>query len=559
MSRSNIHYEILGRIGRSWTIIEVGPDRDLVTKKAEKLWDSGKYTGIRIMKESYDLSDKSFGSIEIFARGANKKMSKYDESTRVSPCLSPDQLYSTDGRRSIWELMSNTLEEWHLTPTELLHNLEHYYKLNDSGTKLQNAVQRVAISQGSEDGSIQERMRKLFQVIDQAINLVNSLADTIPTLEAGRLNPLIAKIEGEKNRKFLLAISISEYLRPAVTLEDKFGRVVAILNDKRPDWVVGVMDQLIAEFFQHKKLLPSIMGPQPNRAQFMIFLAEFQAGNLAAYCIDNDIKKTSLELLKLDEFLLNDQLDETKRILVARLKEEIESPKALIDGAVIEKLQSLKAISEKITTIEMDVTVKDALRDALKDRSGRMVNSQSIGDYLVDCGGPAEKIEGLLEIANNAIGSAPKRTVANFLLPILETQDSEAYFLALNDNPIDRLKELTNLQQKVKKSELNAMHTRKVVEVFDGFARIIADKTQLFKKVMGMKESVVDKIYRLLHMLVDGYFPDGKCRDEVAEALKILMREQDFMLALATGFGSNDAQMALEEFKMLLLEAGISE
>ena len=559
MARTNVHYEIMGRVGRSWTILEVVPDRKVATDKAEKLWDSGRFTGIRVAKETYDQSQQSFGSIDIFTRGSTRKASKYDETGKVSPCLSPDQLYSIDGRRSIWELMSNTLEEWHLTPTELLHNIDHYYRLNDSGTRLQNAVQRVAISQGSEDGSIQERMRKLFMVIDLAVSAMKEVQDDIPTLEAGRLNPLIARIEKSKNRKFLLTISIAEYLRPAVTLEDKFGRIVAILNDKRPKWVIEIMDQLIAEFLQHKKLLPSIIGPLQNRGQFLLFLVEFQSGNLAELQDELELNKISPDLVKLGSFLSGGLLEETRRFLVTRLIDEIESPKSLNDGSLADKLFCLKTINEKIDAIDLDVTVKDNMRHALRDRAGRMVNSQTIGDFLSECQGPHEKISGLIGIANNTVGKAPKRSIVNFLMPILENQDSEAYFLALNDHPVDRLKEITGLQGQIKASELDSMHKRKLIEVFDQFATIISDKTELLKKVMGIKESVVDKVHRLLDMLIEGYFPDGKCRDDVADTLKVLMRDQQFMLALASGFGANDAQKALTDFKLLLVEAGISD
>jgi len=156
-----VHYEILGRRSTSWTILEVIDDRSSATEKAEQLWNTRGYKGIRVLKETYNKQNHEFTSVEILSRGSVGKTSKYDETGTISPCLSPDDLYSPDGLRSIWQLLGNTLKDWRITPTELLHNLEHYYKLYNFGDKLQNAVQRTAVSFEDTEGSIQDRMKKL--------------------------------------------------------------------------------------------------------------------------------------------------------------------------------------------------------------------------------------------------------------------------------------------------------------------------------------------------------------------------------------------------------------
>ena len=178
----NIHYEVLGRRGGGWTILEVTKDRQAAIDYAETLWKNKQYTGLRVLKESFDKAENEITSVEIFTRGSTHKKSKYDESGSISPCLSPDDLYGPDGRRSIWDLMHASLTEWRITPTELLHSLDHYYKLYNAGTRLQNAVQRTAVSFETEQGSIQERMRKIYKVIDLSIDIMKATKERFRSL-----------------------------------------------------------------------------------------------------------------------------------------------------------------------------------------------------------------------------------------------------------------------------------------------------------------------------------------------------------------------------------------
>lgn len=559
-STSKSHFEILSRSGGKsrWDLIEVLDERKAASARAEELWVSKRFSGLKVVKESYDSVTRSYNSLEIFSRGASRKVSKYDESGKVAPCLSPDQLYLPAGRSSIRELLSQSLDEWNLTPTELLHSLDHYNRLNDSGTRLQNAVQRAAIAQ-SDGSSVQERMRHLYRVIDQTIAIAKQTAQDLPSLESGRLKPLIKAFGEEKNRGFMLSIAVTRYLRPAVTLEDKFGRVVALLNVKHPRWVISALDQFLAEFLAMKKLLPAMFGPQKDRRAFMVLLAEFQAGCLDVKRKSMGIHQLMPDLLRLDVFLGEDRLPLTREALLERLREEISSSAPVCDGDLADKLMGLKEINQIITRVDLDSATREALKEALNDRSSRMVNSQSIGEFLQGFKFPDAKVRGLINVVNSSIGKTAQRTAGNFIVPVLDTPDNEAWFLAIGSNPVERLKLLSAIGKEVENSLLLDMHKRHVITQLDKFSRIIAKKTNLLKKVLSVEEDVIAKVERLLGMMADGYFPLGSVHNEAEQKVRSLMSHPDFMYALATGFGQPNAADALRDFRAKLVLAGISE
>lgn len=554
----NVHYEILGRRGAgSWTIVDVIKVRKEATEKAQSLWDGKRYSGIRIVKETYNKFNHDFSSVEIFTRGSSGKKSKYDQSGKISPCLTPDDLYSPDGRRSIWELLGNTLTDWRITPTELLHSLEHYYKLYNLGTKLQNAVQRTAISFEDEEGSIQQRMRKIYKVIDASIEIMKANQDALPSLEMGRLKPVIEDLEKKSNKRFLLLSSIVEYLRPAITLSDKFGRVAVFLSGTRPKWVMEILDQLMAEFLMHNSVLDGLLGEKADRGAFMIEIAHLQTGRLADLAAGHWDFDFTEEALRLNGYLADGLLPSTAHVLFERLKLEICSSQAIREDGLIPQLKALHELGLIVAKLQKDVHALDSISEDLTARAGRLINSQSVGDLIDSISNPIDQVHALLDLEAVTIGMSNKRTVANFILPILWRPDHEPFFMGLDNQPLARMNELVTLQAKVGEADLTEMHRRKISEKLDGFCRTIMDNTQILKKLHRLDISLQEKALKILRMMADNYFTAGECHDRAETQVRLYMKQDDFTAGLIKGMKRAEAEQSLLDFKELLVRAGI--
>ncbi|WP_417462677.1 hypothetical protein [Kordiimonas sp.] len=555
----SVHYEIIGRRGTRWTILEVMSDRKAAVAKAEEAWGSRRYTGVRVVKESYDKVSHEFASVEIYSRGGMRKTSKYDQSGTISPCLTPDDLYSADGRRAIWELLGNTLTDWMLTPTELLHSLEHYYKLYNAGTKLQNAVQRTAVSYENDQGSIQERMRKITKVIDTSVDIMKSTKDSVPSLEVGRLNPLIDQLKEKSNKRFLLTCAITEYLRPAVTLTDKVGRAIAMLSGNRPAWVLEILDQLIGEMFQHPSILGQMLGEPEDRGRFMIWLAHLQAGRLNLMGEDEHSPCFSDEVLRLNGFLSEGKMPQVARALFNRLKLEIEAPKPICPDGLVEQLKGLDQLKAAIDELQDDVGMLESVEEALASRAGRLLNSQAVGEMLFDMKNPFDQLNALLDLEQYTIGHANKRMVANFMLPVLTRPEYESIFVGLdNKQPMQRMHDLVHLQKRIMDADLTEMHRRKIAEKLDAFCRAIMDNTQILKKLHGLNISLQEKAKKILSLLADNYFTAGDCRDRADHQVRIYMKQPGFTEGLIKGMPRGKAEEELLAFRDLLERAGLN-
>lgn len=555
-----VHYEIIGRRGSSWTILAVINDRKTAVQKAEDLWNGRQYTGIKVSKESYDKITHEFSSVEIFSRGTNRKNSKYDQTGTISPCLTPDDLYSPDGRRSIWELLGNTLSDWMVTPTELLHSLDHYYKLYNAGTKLQNAVQRTAVSFENEQGSIQERMRKIYKVIDHALEIMKSNKDKIPSLEMGRLRPIIEQLSEKSNKRFLLLSSITQYLAPAVTVGDKLGRTIMLLAANRPTWVMEILDQLIAELMQHSQIPHQLLGEPDDRGKLIMWLAYLHVGRLNMMGENEHSPVFSDDVLRLNGFLSQGHMPQSARVLLNRTKLEIEAPKPISTEGLVSQLRVLKELKDRFEELITDTGHLEMLEDAIAARSSRLLNSQAVGEMLYDIKSPIAQLNALLDLEQFTIGHSNKRMVANFMLPILTRPEYEAVFVGLDSKqPLSRMSDLTRLQERIKGADLTEMHRRKISEKLDGFCRTIMDNTQILKKLHSLDISLQDKSKKILNMLADSFFTTGDCRDRAEHQVRIYMKQPRFTEGLIEGMNRDDASEELMAFRELLERAGISK
>ena len=556
----SVHYEILGRRGTRWTILEVVNDRKIAIEKAEELWGSKRFTGVRVVKESYDKINQEFASVEIYSRGANRKTSKYDQTGTISPCLTPDDLYSPDGRRAIWELLGNTLGDWMITPTELLHSLDHYYKLYNAGTKLQNAVQRTAVSYENDQGSIQERMRKITKVIDTSVDIMKANKPKVPSLEVGRLKPLIEELKDRSNKRFLLISAITEYLRPAVTLTDKIGRLIAMLSGSRPTWVLEILDQMIAEVFLHPNILSQFLDEPEDRGRFMIWLAYLQAGRLNLMGEDERSPVFSDEILRLNGFLSEGKMPQVARALFARLKVEIGAPKPICPGGLVEQLKGIDKLKRAIDDLQDDIGMQESMEEALASRAGRLLNSQAVGEMLYETKSPIDQLNALLDLEKFTIGHSNKRMVANFMLPVLTRPEYESIFVGLDSNqPMQRMHDLVLVQKRIMEADLTEMHRRKIAEKLDTFCRAILDNTQILKKLHNLNISLQDKAKKILSLMADNYFTAGDCRTRADHQVRIYMKQPGFTEGLIKGMDRATAEAELKDFRDLLDRSGITQ
>jgi hypothetical protein len=447
-----------------------------------------------------------------------------------------------------------------MTITELLYSLDNYDKLDNSGTLLQNAVQRVAISIEDNSDSVQERMRKLYRVINMAVSIIKAETENVPSLATGRLAPLVIKLDDKQNKTFLLTASMVDYISPAKTIIDKFGRIIIFPSKSRPDWVMAILDRFISEFLMHQRLISHLLEDEKNldRGDYLLRLLYLQDGKIETYYKVEEQTHLPMELERLNYYMGEGMLPLSQKKLVGLIHKELLSSRPLNTGGIVSQLGALRKLFDTSVSIIADEGGQEQLEEAIKTRSSRLINSQVIGELLYDINDPFSQMDFLLDLEHLAMGNSNKRTIANFMLPIMSRPDYEAIFLGMDANPLDCMRKLVTLQERVLNTGMTEMHKRKVAERLDSFSKIIMNNTQILKKVHELKMPLHEKTLKLLNMIADGYFTDGESRGKAESQVRLYMKQPSFTEDLIKGQSRKDQENTLITFGKLLLRAKIT-
>ncbi|MBL4789352.1 MAG: hypothetical protein JKY60_09990 [Kordiimonadaceae bacterium] len=170
---------------------------------------------------------------------------------------------------------------------------------------------------------------------------------------------------------------------------------------------------------------------------------------------------------------------------------------------------------------------------------------------------PTDKVDTLLDLEAVTIGVHNKRTVCNFIMPILSRPDYEAIFKGLDGRPMLRMNEVAMLQAKVFKATIPELQRRKISETLDSFCRTILDNTQLLKKLHVMDISMQAKAKKLLGMLADTYFTEGECRTRAELQVRTYMKQPGFTRGLVAELARGEIEKGLLDFQSLLARAHI--
>ena len=164
-----IRFEVATRRDGRWSI-ECARDRESeAVKLAKEMLSTAAYETVRVTRER-DVFGRTMIQASVFEaslRGHSEppiKISAPDESDCW--CSELEDLYGARSRRLIGQMLRPFLDQFGITPTELLHNVNFGRKLDDAGMLLSTAIHRIAtIRARATDESMTESVRFLERLI----------------------------------------------------------------------------------------------------------------------------------------------------------------------------------------------------------------------------------------------------------------------------------------------------------------------------------------------------------------------------------------------------------
>jgi len=332
-----------------WQMLCHCDDEKLAMADAKKALASGKVQAVKVVQQRTMLVLGTTTERVIFEEKApppgERPISIASGPRDMSVCETVEDLFGPVSRRAIAQVMREYLAKMNLTPTELLYGWSHQKKLQDTGSLMLSAVQRIGTAQAQKTGEpARQRCNHLDGLIGQALQRARDFAAERKVLPAfdgknvGAYSETIRGIVGERHDHVLLS-------QVTLALADRrglMGKLEAVqeMVAENPPWPVGMLlDGVMSDFLCFPEVIKDLFGNQRNFGSFLTNLADLLANRPAA------VERCPNAMLKaIVDGIHAGRLPQCREVLLDRLSKEVASDKPLdrldpsADQRLMEKL-----------------------------------------------------------------------------------------------------------------------------------------------------------------------------------------------------------------------------
>ena len=564
-----VHYEIYRRLGAKggWMLHDVSTGRDTATRMAEELMTDEKATGVKVVKETYNPDSGQYLSLKIFEDGHTKlKVSlAQEDAPHALPCFQPDDLYSYHARATMARLLHDYLARQKLTVTELIHRADSLEKLEATGTVYQHAIQKIAIAQAATTTTpVQQIIKSLNELTTRALHRVyrDTRRSYFPVAQPGAFGALAEKLAAASDGTYVLNGALARYLGGAQSWNEKLLWLLLVareIPEEGPGRTVllGCLDTLIAEVLGSAAALHELMGETENLGQALLTLVELFLGQSRIDSTDTS------PLSALTQHFAGDTLPDARTAIANRITAELRSMRRLCPTSLSEELKLLRRIANKLVLGEGKYLSHENIIAAFTLRSRRIVGAESIAEHLAEAQGLDDKIERLLFIEENIIGAENKRQLAAFMLPIVTGAGFESQFLSTKLPVLTRLRRLTELQTRIRRSGLQETQKNELAGHLDRLACEAEARAKLLQLTEERPASPVEKAIAVLRLCATGTFTEGRLLERARTLVLAQLGQPGFFTGyvshLAQASGQPDAEAAMSTLMQTLEKAGITQ
>ena len=561
----SIHYEIFSRQGAkgAWKMLDIRSERNAAIEFAQSLMAEEKATGVKVVKETYNDDTGDYLSLKIFEDGHNqvKTAPAQEDVPHALPCFKPDDLYSYHARATITRLIPDFLSRNKVTITELSHRADLLEKLEATGTLLQHAIQKIAVAQAASTSTpVAPIIKSLNELTTKAFNRVYRDARNkyFPDTRPGGFGTLAAKTSGQADGLYILNGAIARHLRDTSGWDDKVLRLLAIMAEAPADGpgralLLSAIDSLLAEVLGGSAALHELIGTSENLGQALASLVRLFLGQ------EPQDAGQRAGLLALTQRFAADDLPEARTAIASRIMAEFKSPKRLVPTALDEEFKTLRQIANRVVLGIGKYLSHEDLVGAFTLRSKRLVTHETLGEYMAGASTPDEKLERLLFVEENIIGTENKRQLASFVMPILTAAGFETHFTTARTPPMFRLQRLAQLQARVRRSGFQENQRAEMADLLDKLACTLEARAKIFEAIEAKPGSPADKATTILKLCTGGILTEGRLSGRARDMVLGYLGRPGFLSGyLAQSPAARDADMAVAELMAILGKAGIT-
>lgn len=554
------------RDGR-WISSSVVPKQDDALASAQRQFMDRKCEGVRVMR-NWQRTDGTIDESEVFKRTRNVQEEETVSVAQVDkappPCEQVDEYYGFDSRNLINRLFRSYLDQAYITPTELLHDSRELKRLQDKGTLVTTAVDRVSTLQSRQSGGdSKQRRNEIFKAVeDMSFRVRKAEKLALPQMQ-GSFSDIFKKLpQDDEDRDFLALVVLS---RALLNIRNWAGKLemlckLALDEDEKTgdSHAIQILDQVIADVLG-SNIVQDILGWQPNLGQAIIRILDLADGQLPDTA--NDAGESSGLL---NSLLGSGRLPLSKASLVERAHRQMRSSQPLNRAEPSKEQDTYKLLVERVL-LPSGFYDGAETADALTARYARMLEQGgAVGRRNAITGTfrlMPDKVAGIIyltEIMKLESSAEVADVIKERFEDILFVRHiSDLCIKGLSGR--DRLARATGAFIAVDQSPLDKAMKQQVVERIDAIINRFLVDEQILEKMNDPNAHLRDRAVRLINFCAAGILPPkGKARSNASERVVELLRQPNFEMAFIEGMTDMSlAQQALRDFHQLLVKAGL--
>ncbi|MBE7637977.1 hypothetical protein GUA87_14055 [Sneathiella sp. P13V-1] len=551
MQNSETHFEVLGQRSGSWSLQKVCDGEKAAVDYARQFHSELKLDAAKVMKITYDTSAQNYIEKEVYFAGEKAVASKHSDVPPILPiCKSASDLYLSNSRREIFNVLRKPLEGWKITPVELLYCAEHVQRLNDTGQILQGAVQKVAIAQIQKTGQkVNERVLELYNFTNEILQDLKTHRqksdlgiDQNEDLE--KLKQHLADNEDPRKDFF---VALSHYFNRLPNLSDKFEKTLEFIEKYDDEEILDILDHYLADHLLWSANVKVLLGEEENLGEGLLALIDLIRGQLRPradrhYIID-----------KLNSLYADNKMSISRKTLVHKLTTGLTGNASFDTTSLLQNILYHRKIAQALHLGGEKYIGESETYDALKNRCEKLTGSTTIGNLLEGLDHPLDRVERLLDASAGFVGAVNLRSLANYIVPILESAHNRGIVIEDIDKGFATLRRLSALQRKTRKTGFPDFFQRRILSDLDDLAYEGMMETKIMEKMVEQSENMLMAGMALLGTVFKGEMPRPKTMTEFKLfTRKTIMAEKFLMHIQQHAKGGAVEKSRLQQFYKLL-------
>ncbi|MBV8168379.1 MAG: hypothetical protein JO021_16415, partial [Alphaproteobacteria bacterium] len=339
-----------------------------------------------------------------------------DGASKLVQCREIPDLYLPASRALIGSLCRSFLDQMALTPTELLYSSRNHTRFEGAGNLLREVLERAGSMQARAAGeNAINRTRDLQQLLEKMSSATRELEAKEPAvqLKAGGFVQTCAAIRANTPaaaQPAKIFRMLTEYLQSARTWSEKLERMVAIGNEAKGSSEFPIVDTMLAEMIASASAQDSLFSRRINLENKIEDLIELYK---AAYPTRRKEPATQIAA-DFNALMQTGQMPETKTAIETAIIQHIASAGPMSSPELMLELKSTYSLLQRLRMGDKVVGGRRAL-EFIDKRMGKLLNEETIGDYIRGGAQHADRVIALLEIYALTFGPHNKKTVEGLI------------------------------------------------------------------------------------------------------------------------------------------------